>query len=165
MMTIMPPFISLQFHRSVFCRPVLAAVDDPLTASALMAYPGSAQWRSLVSGYGIGVLLSAVYRYLELPEPAAAHKVWIRRVVAAAFALSLCWFIYSAAAWNQQVIDIVGATRDNAYSVKFTVVALLVGWSVLAIARQVRRLFRANIDFSLKKLPQSSRCRSGSRSD
>lgn len=108
---------------------------------------------ALVSGYGVGVLLSAVYRYLELPEPAAAQKTRIRQVVAAAFVFFLAWFIYRAAGWNQQVIDIVGATKESAYSIKFTVVALVVGWSVLAIARQIRRFFRANIDFSLKRLP------------
>src|SRR5690554_1101538 len=108
---------------------------------------------ALVTGYGVGVLLSAVYRYLELPEPATAQKIQIRRVVAAAFVVLLGWFIYRAAGWSQHVIEIVGTTKDNAYSVKFAAVALLVGLSVLTIARQIRRFFRANMAFSLRKLP------------
>lgn len=75
---------------------------------------------ALVTGYGVGVLLSAVYRYLELPEPATAQKIQIRRVVAAAFVVLLGWFIYRAAGWNQHVIEIVGTTKDVLVKPKWT---------------------------------------------
>lgn len=109
---------------------------DPLMQGALAGV-------SLAVGYGFGVLLGALWRYLELPEPGPRRRrilTGAAAVFAAAIVVSFSW---RAAEWQNSIRAVVDMPPvDTAGPVTVTLVAVGVFLALLLVGRLFARVFR-----------------------
>jgi uncharacterized membrane protein len=63
---------------------------------------------SFLCGYGIGVGLSALWRYLQLPTVPAEYRARISWILLAICALFLLYFVYRSLGWQNNVRQTVG---------------------------------------------------------
>ncbi|WP_346839911.1 alpha/beta-hydrolase family protein [Microbulbifer sp. SAOS-129_SWC] len=97
---------------------------------------------SFACGYGVGVFLCWLWRYLELPLPAERSARWWRWGAAALSLLIALGFLLQASKWQDSVraamgMELVSGVRP----LTVAVIAALVFLLLLGIARLFRRLF------------------------
>lgn len=95
----------------------------------------------LVLGYGLGVLLQGVWRYLQLPELSAPIRLWSQSVACILalilFSLSIWHFEY----WHNDVRSLMNRPEaDDLSIVVMIVIALLLALLLSAIAAGLKRL-------------------------
>jgi uncharacterized membrane protein len=97
---------------------------------------------SVVSGYGIGVLLSFGIRWATEKDVPAKYKAWAWRALRIIGPLVVLLFGYLGKVWHDEVRALVGMPADSGMRVvTMLLVAALVAVGVLALSRAVRRLF------------------------
>jgi uncharacterized membrane protein len=120
----------------------LSLTPSLLPRSALLQ--GFVSGLTAAMGYGIGVGLLAVWRYLELPEPSAKAGRTITIVAATGLAGALVWFLVRSVDWENNLRATFGMERDVSavYPIVAMLIAVIVWWSLIAISRLVLRSVR-----------------------
>jgi uncharacterized membrane protein len=95
-------------------------------------------------GYGIGVGLLAIWRYLELPEPPKHRRPLVRRIVFAALAVATIWYMAHLVDWQNNLRRIFGMDRVNdiTFAVVVVLIALVVAVLLIALSRLIARVVR-----------------------
>ncbi len=98
---------------------------------------------SVVSGYGIGVLLSHGIRWATEKDVPTKYKAYAWRALQIVGPLVVLLFTYLGKVWHDEVRDLVELPADGGMrGVVMLLVAGLVAVGVLALSRKIRQLFR-----------------------
>ncbi|WP_449385002.1 alpha/beta hydrolase [Cellulomonas soli] len=131
-----------------------AALGPSLTPRGPL-FQGAAAGACAVCGYGIGAFVGWVLRATRLqwvPSP-----VWQRRLWWGGGALAVVVVVASLIVsndWQHRLRDLMGMEQpSSAHSLTILVVALVVAWLVLTIARGLRRVARAATRLAGRWLP------------
>ncbi|WP_288129664.1 alpha/beta-hydrolase family protein [Microbulbifer sp.] len=110
---------------------------------------------SLAAGYGVGVALSWLWNFLELPTGSERTQLWAWRLTAIFCALLTLGFLWSASNWQNSVRALMGLEEAPGVRV-FTVaiVALAVALVLVLIAKLFRCLFYFLSDKMQHRVPR-----------
>ncbi|WP_353644412.1 alpha/beta-hydrolase family protein [Mesorhizobium sp. WSM2239] len=104
---------------------------------------------SLAAGYGIGVFLHWLWRYMELPELRARIRRNTKLVAALACAIIGVAFLWRATEWQNSIRAVMGLEPvDSAHPLEVGLIALATFVVLVALAR----LFRLTLIFISEKL-------------
>jgi uncharacterized membrane protein len=109
----------------------------------------------LAIGYGIGVALRWLWRYLEMPVPAFARGARRMQAVAILFLLILVFGLWRGQSWENVLRELMG--MDPAAPLRFVVVgagALLSGQLFLSAARGLWSLLQAGGRLARRVMPR-----------
>jgi uncharacterized membrane protein len=106
---------------------------------------------SLAAGYGIGVAVLWLWRYLELPVAEGRLEKGLKLGLGMACALVVASFLWQAATWQDSIHAIMGI--DEGVGVRPTVVGATAA-GVFVVLLLVARLFRRTFRFLSKRLRQ-----------
>ncbi|WP_336070307.1 alpha/beta hydrolase [Nitratireductor rhodophyticola] len=97
---------------------------------------------SLAVGYGLGVLLVWLWRYLELPEPPHGPRYYGKLGMAAACAAVAVLFLWKAAEWQNSIRALMELEPvDTAHPSKVGGIALVLFLLLVAFGRGLKRLY------------------------
>lgn len=97
---------------------------------------------SLAVGYGLGVLLVWLWRYLELPEPPHGPRYYGKLGMAAACAAVAVFFLWKAAEWQNSIRALMELEPvDTAHPSKVGGIALVLFLLLVALGRGLKRLY------------------------
>ncbi|EIM77618.1 conserved membrane-spanning protein [Nitratireductor aquibiodomus RA22] len=97
---------------------------------------------SLAVGYGLGVLLVWLWRYLELPEPPHGPRYYGKLGMAAACAAVAVFFLWKAAEWQNSIRALMELEPvDTAHPSKVGGIALILFLLLVALGRGLKRLY------------------------
>ena len=120
----------------------LSLTPSLLPRSALLQ--GGLSGITAAVGYGIGVGLITLWRYLQLPEPPPKAKRIIELASTVVLGVMLVWFLANTVRWQDNLRAIFG--MDPVSDAGYAIVALLIGavvwWLIVAIARLTMRFVR-----------------------
>jgi uncharacterized membrane protein len=111
---------------------------------------------AIAFGYGVGTALSAVWRYLELPEPPTTRKPLVRTVSYVALAVIQIWALRGLVTWQNNLRRIFGMeiVDDLLYPVVVLVVAALVGVALVGLGRLLARPVRRVAGWITRHVPR-----------
>jgi uncharacterized membrane protein len=132
----------------------LISLTPSLSPSTTLAQAGLSGL-ALAAGYGIGVLLRWLWRYLELPLPRVERHARTRHVVLAACAMVFVFALWRGQYWQDIVRDLMGVApvetgRVFGVGLGAVVVALL----LRALGRALLLLVRACARFTARHVPR-----------
>lgn len=94
-------------------------------------------------GYGIGVALVRLWRFLQLPVPGPMASRWMTLTVGTACLVVAVTFLWQASTWQNTIRAMMGMPDDlPSRPVVIGAVAALLFLALLAFARLFRRMFR-----------------------
>jgi uncharacterized membrane protein len=94
-------------------------------------------------GYGIGVALVRLWRFLQLPVPGPMASRWMTLTVGTACLVVAVTFLWQASTWQNTIRGMMGMPDDlSSRPVVIGAVAALLFLALLAFARLFRRMFR-----------------------
>ena len=95
-------------------------------------------------GYAVGTGLSALWRYLELPEPPVRHRPLIRRVFYGIMVVVLYWYMAHLVDWQNNLRQVFGMERvdDLTFAAVVVAIALVLAVLLVALFRSFSRLVR-----------------------
>ncbi len=121
----------------------LAASLTPSLLPRPFVVQGALSGFALAVGYGVGVLLVAVWLFLEIPKPPNHVQQWSKRITTAAVAAVVLLFLWRDVVWQNSLRKLMEMPPvETAYPWRVAAIALLVGVAIIAVARAVRCLWR-----------------------
>lgn len=94
----------------------------------------------LIIGYGIGSLISSLLRWTNVREPSAQTKQLVWRASGAILAILIIVFGFQAAAWQNDVRDLIGEPHVSGIGVvRIVIISLITASLFLGLARSIRR--------------------------
>ncbi|MBX3436599.1 MAG: alpha/beta-hydrolase family protein [Planctomycetaceae bacterium] len=93
---------------------------------------------ALAAGYGLGVLLVAFWKYLELPPPGTQLDRWSKRVTTVSVAAVTVVFLWRATVWQNSIRSLMEMEPvPTAYPARVAGIALLTAIVWLVVARGI----------------------------
>ncbi|MFU8813344.1 MAG: alpha/beta hydrolase [Balneolaceae bacterium] len=91
---------------------------------------------AMASGYGVGVFVIFVWKYLQLPTPKKKVQKWAQIAAAVIFLLIAVGSLWQATAWQNSLREMMNMEQDASVQPLWVgVLALLIFVAVLAVAR------------------------------
>lgn len=104
---------------------------------------GALSGLSFSAGYGLGVALTALWHYLQLPEAGPPGARLIRRIAGVLSILTVVSFLWQASTWQNSIRELMGMDpSEGVRPALLGLIALLVFVVVLGVARIFRWTFR-----------------------
>jgi uncharacterized membrane protein len=98
---------------------------------------------ALAAGYGLGVSFVALWRYLEIPEPADTIQRTSKWITTIAVGLIATWFLWRASIWQNSIRQLMEMEPiETAYPWRLAGIALLTAALLISFVRAVRRLWQ-----------------------
>ncbi len=116
---------------------------------------------SLAVGYGLGILLVWLWRYLELPEPINKYKQMFQWGLALGAALVACLFLWRASIWQNSIRELMEMEpvtsahpwRVGAIAVSLALIlvtgARVLAWKCRLIARKLNTIVPRRVSYVL----------------
>jgi uncharacterized membrane protein len=110
---------------------------------------------SFVSGYGLGVGLFALWRYLQLPTIAEPYQRRVSQISLVVCAVILMLFAYRALGWQNSVRSMVGLEPvDSAHPVRVVLLAVAISILLIVFFRTLLWIVQAIVRFVAKHIPR-----------
>jgi uncharacterized membrane protein len=107
------------------------------------AVQGILSGMALAAGYGVGVFLVWLWRYLELPTPGGRLERVSKALTAAGVAMVMLSFLWRATEWQNSVRRLMEmAPVETAYPWRVGLIAILIGVAIIVAARGIRICWR-----------------------
>lgn len=91
---------------------------------------------SIAAGYGLGVLVMLIYRYLELPEFSRRERRMAKRVTGACVGVVLLTFIWRMTVWQNSIRELMEMPElETAYPFRTGLIALVFAFVLIGLGR------------------------------
>ncbi|MFG0262430.1 MAG: alpha/beta hydrolase [Novipirellula sp. JB048] len=127
---------SFSFIGLVFAALFFAASVTPSLLPRHYAVQGLLSGFSIATGYGVGVALVHLFRFLELPEPSPAKQWILKRTIVVAVAIVFVTFVWRMAFWQNSIRVLMEVPPlETAYPYRMALIAVVSGASLVSLGR------------------------------
>lgn len=127
---------TFSFTGLVFATLFFAASVTPSLLPRINIVQGVLSGFSLAIGYGFGVSLVWMWRYLELPKPTEQVEHWSKRCASLATGCIVAFFIWKCTDWQNSIrVRMEMPTLESSFSLGFFLVAVIVASILVTLVR------------------------------
>jgi uncharacterized membrane protein len=144
-----PSFVGIIFAIAMLCVSLL-----PSLLPRPWLIQGIISGLSVAIGYGIGLLVSVIIRWLFQKEFSVNTKNIAWKIVRISAPLATILFLGLGIVWQNEVRELVGAEKiSGPYGVLLVISTVIVAYLSIGVARIIRKLFRYLSNKILNKIP------------